>query len=217
MKLFKIVVFAALAMVSSVSVQAAVVLSNLGANGLTDNSGDLSTGILSSNLIAAGFTTGSVAQTLDSVSLVVSNTGGNKAVSLFSDIGGSPGGSLVASASTAVSNKGVYTFNFAGYSLSASTRYWILPEAGMTWYRVGIPVLDNPATEQNGSGFLYNGVKRSTDSGASWIDRTQNYTISVSSTDDVGPPPPPAAVPEPALTSLLCLSGIALIRRRMNK
>ncbi|MBU6387791.1 MAG: PEP-CTERM sorting domain-containing protein [Planctomycetes bacterium] len=29
--------------------------------------------------------------------------------------------------------------------------------------------------------------------------------------------PTPAAVPEPALTSLLCLSGIALIRRRMKK
>jgi hypothetical protein len=217
MKLFKIVVFAALAMVSSVSVQAAVVMSNMGAGGLDDTSSNLASDITNSTRFATGFTTGSVAQTLDWVSLVVfNNDSGSKSVSLFSNSAGSPGVSLATSTGTAVNGKGVYTFNFGpGTNLAANTSYWILPEVGLKWYRA---TSDADPTAQNSSGFIYAGAdKRSQDSGATWDDRTQNYTISVSSTDDVGPPPPPAAVPEPALTSLLCLSGIALIRRRMNK
>ncbi len=213
MKLFKIVVFAAMAMVSSVSAQAAVVSSNMGANGLTDTSGTLSSDITSGALFASGFTTGSVAQQLDWVSLVVANVGREtKTVALFSDNGaGAPGSSLGTSTATTVGSKGVYTFNFSGNSLVANTQYWILPETGLKWYR---EANEAAPTAQNGSGFTFAGVRRSTDSGATWAIRTQRYNISVSSSDV---PPPPPAVPEPALTSLLCFGGIALIRRRMKK
>lgn len=214
MKFFKIVVFAAMAMVSSVSAQAAVVLSNMGANGLTDTSGTLSTDITTGGLLASGFTTGSVAQQLDWVSLVVLNNGSaTKTVALYSNNGaGAPGSSLATSTATTVgSTKGVYTFNFSGNSLTANTQYWILPETGLKWYR---GFSDADPTAQNGSGFTFAGVRRSQDSGGTWAVRSQRYNISVSSSDV---PPPPSAIPEPALTSLLCFGGIALIRRRMKK
>jgi hypothetical protein len=212
MKRFKIVVFAALAMVSSVSVQAAVVISNMGANGLTDSSSNLSSDNTNTVWHATGFTTGSVAQNLDWVSLVVSNnealTGSpTKTVDLFSDNAGSPGSSLGSSVSTSVGFKGVYTFNFGpGTNLAANTSYWILPDVGLKWYRA---TADADPTAQNSSGFIYAGAdKRSVDSGLTWEDRTQNYTVSIAT----------VPVPEPQTVALLGAGGAAmaagLLRRR---
>ena len=210
MKLFKILAIAAMAMVSSVSAQAGVVLSNMGATGTTNTSTNTNTDILANERVAAGFTTGSTDQILDWVALWTFNNDapGTKTVSIFSDVAGSPGTSFGTSTATIVpATKGRYQFNFSGVTLAANTKYWVLPEAGLSWYEVQ----GNAApTAQNGSGFSFDGMKDTFNGGTSWNPQTDNYTLAIS-TSNVPP------VPEPALTSLLCLSGIALIRRRMKK
>ncbi len=208
MKLFKILAIAALAMVSSASAQAGVVLSNMGAGGLSDTSGSFNGDVLGATRHASGFTTGPVVQNLDWVSLVgFNNDVGQKTVRIFSDNANNPGTLFATSAATNMSIKDVYQFNFSGVTLAANTKYWVLPELGVSWY-----LEDNglQPTVQNGSGFTHAGVRRSSDSGINWTTRMDAFTLAISTSD-------PAAVPEPALTSLLCLSGIALIRRRMKK
>jgi hypothetical protein len=210
-KLFRIFAIAALAMVSSASVQAAVVLSNMGSSGLEDTSSTVNTNITNEALLASGFKTGSVAQQLDWVSIVAENiTPGTKSVQIFSNNAGNPGSSIASSTGIAVGSKGVYQFNFSGVTLVANTTYWVLPQSGMKWY---VPTGNAVPTAQNSSGFTYEGT-RFTEEG-DWLASGFNYSIAVSTTSDE--PPPPGPVPEPALTSLLCLSGIALIRRRMKK
>ncbi len=199
---------AAMSLFTAGSVQAGVVLSNMGTNGLTDTSGPTNTDILSTNLIGAGFTTGATAQQLDWISIVgFNNDSGTKTVSLFSDNGGSPGTLLATSSGTTVGLKDVYQFNFSGTNLAASTKYWVLPEVGLSWY---IQSANAAPSEQNSSGFAYDGIKTSANGGSAWDGSVFNYTLGIS-TSDVPP------VPEPALTSLLCLGGIAFMRRRMSK
>ena len=209
MKLFKILAIAAMAMVSSACAQAGVVLSNMASDGLTDTSGSFNGDVLLATRLATGFTTGSVAQKLDWVSLVgFNNDVTQKTVAIFSDNAGNPGTVFATSALLNVGGKNVYQFNFTGVTLAANTKYWVLPQLGLSWY-----LEDNGVQPSalNGSGFTHAGVRRSTDSGSSWSVRSEVFTLAIS-TSNV-----PAAVPEPALTSLLCLSGIALIRRRMKK
>jgi hypothetical protein len=212
MKLFKILAIAAMAMVSSVSAQAGVVLSNMGATGTDNTSTNTNTDIVANDRIAAGFTTGSTDQILDWVALWTFNNDSDitRTVSIFSDAAGSPGTVFGTSTATTVpGTKGRYQFDFSGVTLAANTKYWVLPAVDLAWYTVQGGAAP---TAQNGSGFSFDGMKETFNGGTSWNPLATNYTLAIS-TSDV----PPAAIPEPALTSLLCLSGIALIRRRMKK
>jgi hypothetical protein len=135
---------------------------------------------------------------------------------IYNNAAGVPGTTLITeSVVTQVgggSPPGFSTFNFTDNStrtLSAGT-YWVIitqTSADAAWYKpqgTGTPT--DPNTPLSGVTYvssLYN-------EGAGWAV-TGNRTFELAGT--VGS----AAVPEPALTSLLCLSGIALIRRRMKK
>jgi hypothetical protein len=197
-------VVAAMAVISSASVQAGVVLSNMGANGLTDTSGPTNTDISGSSVLFLSFTTGSVALTLDWISIVGFNneSGNNKVIALLSDSMDYPDSLLALSTPVGVTTKNVYKFNFSGVNLAASTSYWIQLTQGLSWY---IESANAAPTAQNSSGFSYNGVLSSS-SGPSAF----NYTIGISAS-------PSAPVPEPAITSLVCVAGIAFMRRRMKK
>jgi len=200
-------VIAAMAVINSASVQAGVVLSNMGANGSTDTSGPTNTDILAGNWIASGFTTGADALKLDWVSIVgFNNDIGSKTVALYSDNSGQPGTLVATSSGTTVTTKNVYQFNFSSANLAASTSYWVLPQVGLSWY---LESANNAPSAQNSSGFTYLGAKTSTDGGSLWGPSIFNYTLGVSAS--------PSVVPEPALTSLVCVGGIAFMRRRMKK
>jgi hypothetical protein len=203
-------VVAAMAVISSASVQAGVVLSNMSANGLTDTSGPTNTDILANNLLAAGFTTGAAALDLDWVSIVgFSTDAGSRTVSIYSDNAGSPGTLVATSTGTAfpAGTKGVYQFNFSGANLAAATSYWVLPEVGISWY---LESNNDTPTAQNSSGYSFVGYKKSINSGSTWTNSVLAYTVGISAT-------PVAPVPEPAITSLVCVGGIAFMRRRMKK
>ena len=204
---FLVLALMAMAFFAASPAQAGVVLSNMGANGLTDTSSATNTDILANNWLASGFTTGADALKLDWVSIVgFNNDVGSKTVAIYSDNAGSPGTLVATSSGTTVTTKNVYQFNFSGANLAASTSYWVLPQVGLSWY---IESANAAPTAQNASGFSYLGVKTSTNSGSSWNTSPFNYTVGISAS--------PAAVPEPAITSLVCVGGIAFMRRRMKK
>jgi len=214
MKLFRIFAIAALAMVSSVSAQAGVVLSNA-ATPVSGGSIDDNTGTKRN---AVGFTT-TDSFTVDYVRAAIFGVGSGTVpikMGIYNNAAGVPGTTLITeSVVTQVgggSPPGFSTFNFTDNStrtLSAGT-YWVIitqTSADTAWYKpqgTGTPT--DPNTPLSGVTYvssLYN-------EGAGWAV-TGNRTFELAGT--VGS----AAVPEPALTSLLCLSGIALIRRRMKK
>ncbi|MCE2815150.1 MAG: PEP-CTERM sorting domain-containing protein [Planctomycetaceae bacterium] len=216
MKLFRTLAIAVLAMVSGASAQAGVVLSNMGASGLENTGGTTNTDLgIGTGLerLAGGFTTGGSAFTLNWASAVVfgANSGTiAKTASIYSDASGSPGTLVGTSSTTLVGNKDAYKFNFSGVTLQASTKYWLVPEDGLSWYLH--TSLTNPSDlAASGAGFTHAGFVTTTN-GTTWSDKAPLvYTYAISGTTI------PAAVPEPALTSLLCLGGVALIRRRMKK
>jgi hypothetical protein len=211
MKLFKIFAIAAMAMLSSVSAQAGVQLSNMGSNGLTDTSMG-STQDQNQIRQAVGFTTGTANRRLDSISAVLFGASfpavANVTLGVYASSGGNPDlSSPIVTKVLGVSDRAVKTFNFYDDNiiLSANTLYYVAVSTNASWYRTQ-PFNVDPAA-QPGSDWSFSGVKGTVGSG--WFDQSDRPTFAISSLD--------SAIPEPALTSLLCLSGIALIRRRMKK
>jgi hypothetical protein len=220
MKLFRIFAIVALAMISGASAQAGVVLSNLGASGLSTNGvSTSSTEQTSSVRNGAGFKIGANAFTLDSVGLLLESTNPATAVSttlaIYTDNGGVPSGTKLGdSIAQIVEEQKVYQFTFSsGLSLIANAKYWAVVEtgAGVKWF--GMANLANPSP-QNNSLLTFDSYRQTPnfDGARDWGPTGVNgYGFSVFGTEAGG------AVPEPALTSLLCLGGVALIRRRMKK
>jgi|688.fasta_scaffold963536_2 hypothetical protein len=212
MKLFKILAIAVMAMVSSASAQAGVltdvVLSNMGSDGNTTSlnfSGDVS----GTNLAGSGFTVGASDFYLAAINVGVFG-GGAITASIVNANGANPGSTVFASRTQAVSAVAqIVTFNFNDYQLTANQSYFVTLKGtnGDSWYtKSPAPGVFAPG------GLTFISSRYSTNDGATWSDPETNFQIAYS-----GSTVPPAAVPEPALTSLLCLSGIALIRRRMKK
>ena len=207
MKLFKVFVVVALAFVSGASVQAGIVLSNMGLGGATNTSSNTSVDLTSSALIASGFMSGTTDQRINKINLVTESMSGStsETVSIYYDDAGSPGRLLGTSNPTTVGTKGIYQFNFSGPQLLAKTKYWVIPDTGMRWY---LNNQNSAPTPRNSSGFTYLGMKNTVGGlNGPWNGYAFNATIALDTT----------FVPEPGLTSLLCLSGIALIRRRTKK
>jgi len=221
MKLFKILAIAALAMVSSASAQAGVVLSNMGSSG-TDTTDVSTTNTIQTASVrnSAGFTTGAVGFDLSGFNAILDSsinpTAVNVTFAVYSNNGGVPGTKIAETASQTVAAKQNYSFSFSGpVSLSASTTYWAVIETGVSssWYAMNTVAGDPVA--QNSSGFSFVNYKQtnSFDSTRNWGGTDANrYAFAVLGTNQNS-----AVVPEPALTSLLCLGGVALIRRRMKK
>jgi len=219
MKLFKILAVAVLAMVSSVSAEAGVVLSNI------SNRADISassTNQNTDNRNAMGFTVGPTNVSLDKITLALFQIAPpdviNTTVDLYDNNGGKPGTVFASSAQTGVSDsnpaggpKIAFDFAFSGVTLTANTTYFVSPNLGggsLSWYQSDF---GNPVAV-GGSGFTFFGAARNTTlTGGLWVPGGTVHSLEVSVTAEGG------AVPEPALTSLLCFGGIALIRRRMKK
>jgi len=210
MKLFKILAIAAMAMVSSVSAQAGaltnVVLSNLGSDG---NSAvyNQSTNLTGDRLSGSGFAVGASDFYLNAINVAVFG-GGDITASIVNNNGGNPGSTVFATRTLTVTDVDqVATFNFNDFQLTANQSYFVtLKSTGSSaaWYgRGSVPAVFPP-------GGLTYVSSRFAPNGTDWDANGLEFQIAYSGST-VNP------VPEPALTSLLCLSGIALIRRRMKK
>jgi len=214
MKLFRIFAIVAMAMLAGASAHAGVQLSNMGAGGTTDTSLG---GNQDQNSIrqAVGFTTGLTNLKLDKISAVLFGASfpneANVILGVYASTGGNPDlSSAIATKTLGVGERSVKTFDFSGDNvvLSANTLYYVAVSSNSSWYRSQPTV--NPAV-QPGSDWSFAGVKEKVGVDP-WSNSSDRPTFSISSSDHTT-----AAVPEPALTSLICLSGIALIRRRMKK
>jgi hypothetical protein len=211
MKLFKILAIAALVMVSSVSAQAGVltnvVLSNMGIDGNTSTLSS-SSDVTGLKLGGSGFQVQGSDFYLAAVNVGVFG-GGNITASIVDSDGTNPGSTVFAFRTQAVSAVAqIVTFDFEDFQLTAGQSYFLTLKGtnGDSWYVKGA----NPGIL---APFPLSFVSsRYTEDGATWDSALGHFQVAYS-----GSTVPPAAVPEPALTSLLCLSGIALIRRRMKK
>jgi hypothetical protein len=208
MKLFRIVAIAALAMVSSVSAQAGFVLSNMGSNGL-DAAYSSSSNITGTKIGGSGFTVGASDFFLNSINVATVGNGVITAT-IVDAVGNNPGTNVFTSATKSViGGDQIVTFNFNDFQLQAGESYFVTLNSTLTnpaWYvKTSSPSVIPPG------GLTFLASRYSEDNGVSWDSSLGVFQIAYN-----GSTVPPA-VPEPALTSLLCLSGIALIRRRMKK
>jgi hypothetical protein len=222
MKLFRILAIAALAMVSSVSAQAGaitgVVLSNLGSDGDTHGPLAGSWNVNGTTSLALGFTTGAADFKLNQFNAALFGiTSGtvSATMTIYESNSGKPGTFVGSATIPSIGNDDAYTFDFApagGLILTANKTYFAVATTTGTsssWYFNG----PAPTTFAPG-GVSYLNTIVTSDSGSNWTQMSPGLNAFFAI---AGTPVPPAAVPEPALTSLLCLSGIALIRRRMKK
>jgi hypothetical protein len=220
MKLFRILAIAALAMVSSASAQAGaitgVVLSNLGSDGITGSSGT-SNDVIPPKAAATSFVVGASNFTLDKINIYAfgdSSSGVTGTLGIFASASGNPSSidmtSALYTATQTMTGNDYYTFDFANPELTAGQTYWVVLRTSGTsssWYITG----DAPTTMGAG-GITYGTTKISTDSASTWNSSLGHQFIAIA-----GSPVNNNPVPEPALTSLLCLGGVALIRRRLKK
>ena len=210
-KLFRVLVIATAALISSTSAQAGVVLqlSNMGSSGNSDTSTG-SSQAQSAVRVVAGFTTGNNALTVKQINAVLFGIAFpstvNITLGIYNDVGGNPNLlTPVASDSVTVNDRSVVPFSF-NTTLNANTSYFIAVSTNATWFLEGS---SNSPSPQNRSDWTFTGYKQN--SGSGWSSSSLAATLAIFSEGA------PSVVPEPALTSLLCLGGVTLIRRRMKK
>ncbi len=220
MKLFRTFAIAALAMISGSSAEAGVYLfGNIPTSGTGITGGSNSTIQNANTRSALGFTVGANSVTVDEVRLILDvdsaqYPGASDSFAMGLGIYGNASGvpnlssSLGTASATVTTAKSNVLFSFGnGVVLSANTTYWIVPDTpGAKWYTSTAP------TAQSSSGITYVfSQDGSTFSSPTWTDIGSNMTVALFGSVNN------SEVPEPALTSLLCLGGVALIRRRMKK
>jgi len=236
MKLLKIMAIAASAMFASANAfagVAGVVFSNIGpsATDLTKLGTGTSSNLANNSIRAGGFKTGGTTGSTWTVNWfrggffqVAPPTGVATRVEIFASDGTNPTGTaLFTSDPTNVTDSvpggtptEYYTFNFNGVNgitLAANTNYYLIPKVAdsagsFAWY---LNEAGDFADQVASSGWSWTNGRRSLDGGSTWSPNNQAFTMAFSGTLNQ------SAVPEPALTSLLCLGGVALIRRRMKK
>lgn len=151
--------------------------------------------------VAASFGTGTQASTLSKVQLLIQSDGpAVSTVSLYSDQGGRPGGSIGALTSLQPPNQStlsVTTFSGNNLALAANTTYWIVTQADPG-------TLEWAYTESNmgsGSGFQHTwGL--SLDGGAWFVSSIEPMMMSVEDSS--------TATPEPGSVLLVALGGVGL-------
>ncbi|MFZ4079701.1 MAG: choice-of-anchor R domain-containing protein [Pirellula sp.] len=219
MKSLRNLMIVALVVVGNVSASAGVMLSpegvmlsNLGQTGLENLSdGEGSSAQLANRRTAAGFRVETyLGFQINSVGVLMTPAGVpvSASMAIYSDNGGGPGTKLVESASLIVGEQKVHQFVFAGgYLINANTTYWAVVEtgAGTLW----LSSTDGEPTPLNSPSLTFVDYRRanSFNNGVWGTSSVSNLGFSVFGAK---------VIPEPALTSLLCFGGIALIRRRMK-
>lgn len=190
------------------------VFGNLGASGtgLISNSGsDIVSGTLPYSA-AVGFSTGSSGASvlkLDSITLGLfydNFASQSFSLNVHADNAGAPGSVLFTSSPVSIGAKSAYTFSFGFPQMSASTTYWVVPDAGLFWYSSSPSVAP---TAQNGSAYTAAGTIASTDNRATWTasPEVNFYSLSVQ------------AVPEPSAFALVAVgtATVALGYRRRGR
>jgi len=210
-----------LAVATIPSAHAEVVYGNLGASGTTGTLTNSNAHVIPSSVSSTSFrlygsaftTPSSGLLTLESVTLGLGNTSGgtiSRQIQIRLDDNNTVGQTVFAtSLATNVigTTQALYTFNFpAATNLSASTKYWIVPQTSpdYRWYMVtGNPV----PTAQNNSGYVPSGAGGFRGSDGEWVSASTNsFAVSV------------VAVPEPAALMLatigIVIGGVAVVRAR---
>jgi hypothetical protein len=208
---------AGIALCSTLSGQAAVILDNTiaGTNPLTTSLGSITV----TNYQAKIFTTPTTGNwSLDAMKMALysaSNVSGrNVFVSLMAvDGDNNPTGSALVTESFVVdlvTTPAYYDFdlNASNWSLTDGTTYALLfrsdaPSATTSWTQ---PPASSTYTLSNG--FTYLGSRRSTNTGASWTVNNYNNGLQLSAIS--------AAIPEPSTSVLVCCAilGLVMTRRR---
>jgi hypothetical protein len=222
----KLLALTAAAILSIGSAHSAIVFGNLGSDG-SGALGPSSFQISSTQYLAQGFRTPVSGDLLSLNSVVLGlnvNTGSSSTrVEIFGDVSGVPGGSALAQIDGSVPSTSslLYTFTLNSPLLLANNSlYWVVvtdPDAGQAFNWVFNDDGISP-TGLNGSGYTWPspGTLRSTDSGLSWVNRSDNTERTAAFYLNVSTAEP---IPEPGTwaAAALLVSGAAFMRWRRRK
>jgi len=212
------VIVLGLCLVTSSARASQVVFGNLGASGSANLLVTNDPIGLNNFYLAQGFSTpASGLLNLSSITLGLSaDTPFNATLSIYSDSGSGPS-SAVSSATAFVSaTPGLVAFNFGSLQLAAATTYWLVPQAGVRWYRTSAAQGGaNTPTAYNSSGYSRpdpGTLESVTGLGGPWDESdAARASFSITATES-GPEP----IPEPGTwaAAALLIGAAAYVRWR---